>query len=55
MRELGRRFVEKYACKNIMYCMNKAMALRPGHDPNLFPIWEDAVYENSRLAFQDVE
>ena len=55
IRELGRQFVEKYAGKNIMYCMNKNMALTPGHDPSLFPIWEDAVYEYSRLAFQDAD
>ena len=55
VRELGRQFVEKYAGKNIMYCMNKAIAIRPGHDPELFPIWEDAVYEYSRLKFQDAE
>ena len=55
VREMGRAFVEKYAGTNIMYCNNIDLVGRPGYDPALFGVWEDAVYEYSRKAFQDAD
>ena len=52
-RENARQWVEKYAGKNVMYCHNIDLIGKPDHDEELFPIWEDAVYEFSRKLFQN--
>ena len=52
VRESARQWVDKYADTHIMYCHNIDLIGRGDHDENLFPIWEDAVYEYSRKKFQ---
>ena len=45
--------VYHYAGTNIMYCSNIDFIGKEGYDPSLLLVWEDAVYEYSRLKFQD--
>lgn len=52
--EIGRKWVEKY--KDEMILMQQDVSITDhNHDPSLYPIFADAVYECSRIAFQDVE
>lgn len=54
IREMGREFVDKYKDKGILFCQDVSIS-DPNHDPSLYPIFEDAVYEYSRLAYQDAD
>ena len=55
VREIARNFVEKYKDKHILFCQNVSLADNPEYDASLYPIFADAVYEYSRLAYQDAE
>lgn len=55
IRDLGRKFVEKYKDKGILFCQNVSLNSNPTHDPSLYPIFANAVYEYSRLAFQNAK
>lgn len=55
VRQLAKDFVEKYKDAGILMCQDVALNANPNHDPNLYPIFADAVYEFSRIAYQDVE
>ena len=48
-------FVEKYKDKGVLFCQDVSLDGKPGHDSSLYPIFADAVYEYSRIAYQDVE
>ena len=52
--EIGRKWVEKYKDHRVLICQDVSIT-DPDHDPSLYPIFADAVYECSRLAYQDVE
>lgn len=52
--EIGKAWVEKYKNDKVMMQWDVTIT-DPTHDPSLYPIFADAVYECSRIAFQDVE
>lgn len=52
--EIARKWVDKYKDRRILMCQDVSIT-DPNHDPSLYPIFADAVYECSRIAFQDVE
>ena len=52
--EIAKNFVEKYKDRRVLFCQDVSIT-DPNHDPSLYPIFADAVYECSRIAFQDVE
>ena len=47
--------IEKYKDKGVLFCQDVSKDGVPGHDSSLYPIFADAVYEYSRIAYQDVE
>lgn len=53
VREIGRAFVEKYKGAGILMCQDVSINGNPGHDPMLYQIFADAVYEFSRIAYED--
>ena len=55
IRNLAKDFVDKYKDKGVLFCQNINLNGTPGHDPSLYPIFADAVYEFSRIAYQDAE
>lgn len=52
--KIGQDWVEKYKDCRIMMQQDVAIT-DPNHDPSLYPYFADAVYECSRIAYQDVE
>lgn len=52
--KIGKDWVEKYKDCRIMMQQDVAIT-DPNHDPSLYPYFADAVYECSRIAYQDVE
>lgn len=54
IREIGHAFVEKYKNKGVLFTQSVRIS-DPNHDPSLYPIFKDAVYEHSRIAYQDCE
>lgn len=52
--EIGRKWVEKYKDDKVMMQWDVTIT-DPNHDPSLYPIFADAVYECSRIAYQNVE
>lgn len=55
VRAIAKAFVDKYADKGVLWTLDVAGQFEPGHDASLFPLFQDAVYEYSRIHFQDVE
>ena len=55
IRKIAYDFVEKYKDKGVLFCQDVSLDGKPGHDSSLYPIFADAVYEYSRIAYQDVE
>ncbi len=55
VREQAREFVDKYKDKRVSFCRNNSLLNNPDHDPSMYPVFEDAVYEFSRIAYQDVD
>lgn len=53
IREMAKAWVEKYKDKNILLTMNADPIAE--NDMSKYPIFADAVYEYSRIAYQDVE
>ena len=47
--------IEKYKDKGVLFCQDVSKDGMLGHDSSLYPIFADAVYEYSRIAYQDVE
>ena len=55
VRKIAKDFVEKYKDKGVLFCADSSTTRVPGHDHSLFPIFQEAVYEYSRLAYQDLD
>jgi len=53
IRDIAKKFVDKYKDKGVLFCQDVSLAGKPGHDETLYPIFADAVYEFSRIAYQD--
>lgn len=53
--QMAKDFVTKYAKYKTLYCHDVSLATNPNHDDNLYPIFMDAVYKYSRIAYQDAE
>lgn len=54
VEEIARQFVDKYKDKGILFCQNINLNGTPGYDPMLYPIFADAVYAYSRMAYQSL-
>ena len=54
-REIARQYVERYKDCNVLVSQNVAYLGTPESDDSLYPVFLDAVYEYSRLAYQDEE
>ena len=54
-REIARQYVERYKDCNVLVSQNLAYLGTPESDDSLYPVFLDAVYEYSRLAYQDEE
>lgn len=54
VREMAAAWVKKYRDAGILMCQDDSLNEDPRHDPNLYPIFADAVYEASRIAYQDM-
>lgn len=52
--EIAKAWVDKYKDAGILMQQNPSIT-DPNHDGNLFPIFADAVYECSRIAYQNAE
>lgn len=55
VRKIAKDFVEKYKDKGVLFCADSSTTRVPGHDHSLFPIFQQAVYEYSRLAYQNLD
>lgn len=55
VRELARQYVERYKDCNVLVSQNLQYLGTPESDDSLYPVFADAVYEFSRIAFQDCE
>lgn len=55
VRAQAQAFVDKYKDKGVLWRHNGDILADPGHDESLYPAFADAVYEFSRIAYQDVE
>ena len=55
VRKIAKDFVDKYKDKGVLFCADSSTTRVPGHDHSLFPIFQDAVYEYSRLAYQHLD
>lgn len=55
VREIARQFVERYKDYNILFCQNLAYLGTGESDDAKYPVFADAVYEFSRIAYQDGE
>ncbi|MBQ8974126.1 MAG: hypothetical protein IJ072_00185 [Oscillospiraceae bacterium] len=53
IRKIAYDFVEKYKDAGILMCQDVSKNGMPGHDPSLYPIFADGVYEYSRKAYQN--
>ena len=53
IRELAEKWFDKYKDKGILLCQDVSLNGNPDHNPAMYPIFEDAVYEYSRIAYQD--
>jgi hypothetical protein len=54
IRKIAKDFVNKYKDKRILFCADSSKNLIPEHDASLWPVFRDAVYEYSRIAYQDL-
>lgn len=55
VRKIAKDFVDKYKNKGVLFCADSSTTRVPGHDHSLFPVFQEAVYEYSRLAYQDLD
>lgn len=55
VRAIAREFVEHYKDCHILFSQNVALLGTGETDDAMYPVFADAVYEYSRLAYQDVE
>lgn len=55
IRESAKRFVDKYADKGVLYELDMNDMMEPGWGMMNFAMWQDAVYEFSRIAYQDID
>ena len=56
VRQIAKEWVDEYAPYGVLLASNRDAELAlPGYDPSKFPLFRDAVYEFSRIAYQDEE
>lgn len=55
VRAQAKAFVDKYKDKGVLFRHNGDILANPEHDESLYPLFADAVYEFSRIAYQSVE
>lgn len=54
IKKIAKDFVDKYADKRILFTADSGKAINPNHDHSLWPVYRDAVYEYSRIAYQEL-
>lgn len=55
VRQIAKDWVDKYKDAGILLCKDAGLLGAPGYDDSLYPLFVDAVYESSRIAYQDAE
>lgn len=55
IREIAKKWVDKYKDKGILLQQDINLTVYPEHDASLYPQFSAAVYEYSRIAYQDIE